>query len=510
MHSAARAILCMKAYFIRRLLLVPITMLGVTLLVFTVTRIVPGGPIERAMQEASAGGGDEAGGSSSNAQQQGGLNEEQIEELEEEYGYDKAIPVAYLQWVGVLPRERLVSKGEFSPGGEEAIGGDLVKDPKKETLVDLKGSGLQAKIVRKAAEPDRPAEPKKPEKPSGEQQEAYDVAKQKFQTAMTAWRAKMKESEADRREVVSAVFAVGGKEISDGNWKVRIELPEDRQKRWAGRNKSSIDKAPANYDARAVLYRSRFAGLLQLDLGRSTEFGDPVIRLILARIPIALYFGILSTLIIYGVCLPLGVVKAITHRTPLDNLSSVLIFVGYAIPGFALGAVMLVYLGARTGWFPMLGLDSPDADSLDFLGRIKDRAHHTVLPLICYVIGGFAWLTMMMKNNLMDNLAADYVRTAVAKGVSFRRAVFRHAFRNSFIPIASTLGHLITIFMGGSLLIESVFDIQGFGLLQYQALLGRDQTLIMGTLTITAFLMILGNILSDVIVAFVDPRIKYH
>jgi len=133
-----------------------------------------------------------------------------------------------------------------------------------------------------------------------------------------------------------------------------------------------------------------------------------------------------------------------------------------------------------------------------------------VLPLICYVIGGFAWLTMMMKNNLMDNLAADYVRTAVAKGVSFRRAVFRHAFRNSFIPIASTLGHLITIFMGGSLLIESVFDIQGFGLLQYQALLGRDQTLIMGTLTITAFLMILGNILSDVIVAFVDPRIKYH
>ena len=117
------------------------------------------------------------------------------------------------------------------------------------------------------------------------------------------------------------------------------------------------------------------------------------------------------------------------------------------------------------------------------VGKIKDLAHHTVLPLICYVIGCFALLTMMMKNNLMDNLAADYVRTAVAKGVSFRRAVFGHAFRNSIIPIATTLGQLITIFVGGTLLIETVFDIQGFGLLQYQAVLGRDLPVIMGTLT---------------------------
>jgi len=437
-------------------------LVGITLLVFTVTRIVPGGPIERAMQEASAGGGEEGGRSASDPRQQGGLSEEQIEELEEEYGYDKPIPSAYLQWLGFLPRERLMTKSNFSPGGEEAVGDALVTDPDTETLVNLKGTGRQAKVVR-----------------SG-------------------------------REVKSATFADTGEDIAEAGWQVRIQLPEDRQQRWAERNKSTVEKAPANYDARALVFKSRFAGLLQLDLGRSTEFGDPVILLILNRIPIALYFGILSTLIIYGVCLPLGVAKAIKHRTPIDNLSSLLIFVGYAIPGFALGAVMLVYLGARTGWFPMIGLESPDADSLSTWGQLKDRAHHTVLPLICHVIGGFAWLTMMMKNNLMDNLAADYVRTAVAKGVSFRRAVFRHAFRNSFIPIASTLGQLITIFMGGSLLIESVFDIQGFGLLQYQALLGRDQTVIMGTLTITAFLMLLGNVISDMIVAAIDPRIKYH
>jgi microcin C transport system permease protein len=125
-------------------------------------------------------------------------------------------------------------------------------------------------------------------------------------------------------------------------------------------------------------------------------------------------------------------------------------------------------------------------------------------------VSGFAMMTMMMKNNLMDNLAADYVRTAVAKGASFNRAVFKHAFRNSIIPIASTIGQLITILVGGSILIETVFDIQGFGLLQYQALIGRDQTVIMGTLTISAFLLVFGNILSDLIVAMIDPRVKFH
>ena len=305
--------------------------------------------------------------------------------------------MAYLQWLGLLPRERLVSKSEFRHGRRGSGRGELVTDPETETLVDLKGTGRQAKVVRAG------------------------------------------------REVKEAVFADSGKEIAGaglaGADRVAggpAEALGEAQQVDGGQGAGELRRAGGGVQAPVCR-----AGCSSTSAARR-EFGDPVIDLILDRIPIALYFGILSTLIIYGVCLPLGVVKAIKHRTPVDNLSSVLIFVGYAIPGFALGAVMLVYLGARTGWFPMIGLESPDADSLDAWGQIKDRAHHTVLPLICYVIGGFAWLTMMMKNNLMDNLAADYVRTAVAKGVSFHRAVFRHAFRNSFIPIASTLGQLIT------------------------------------------------------------------
>lgn len=438
--------------------MIPPTLLGVTLLVFTITRFVPGGPMERALQEAQKA---TEGGGSSSGQIGGGMSEEQVEELEEEYGFDKPIFQAYLQWLGALPRERRLSKADFREQGKDKVGGNFVGDSNN-TLILLKGSGKQAKVTRSGV------------------------------------------------VVTSATYLDDNRPIALDGWEIRLETVADRKERWSRRSGEEISKAPQNYDDRAIVYKTRFAGLLQGDLGRSTDFGDPVWNLIKGRIPVALYFGILTALITYGICLPLGILKAIKHRTMIDNLTSILIFVGYAIPGFALGALMLVYLGARGGWFPLFGLTDPNFDDMGTWDQFVDLLHHTALPLLCYVVGGFAWLTMMMKNNLMDNLAADYVRTAVAKGVSFRSAVFKHAFRNSFIPIASTLGQLITILVSGSILIESVFDIQGFGLLQYQALLGRDQTVIMGTLTIAAFLLVLGNILSDLIVAMVDPRVKFN
>ena len=434
------------------------------MIVFAITRLVPGGPIEHFLEEAQKAS---EGASSSGGQMAGGMNEEQIEKLEEEYGYDKPIFTSYLQWLGVLPRERFISKADFRAVGGDKIGtGDLIKDTDNEVLLVLKNDGRQVKVTREG------------------------------------------------KKVTSAVLVSSDMTLSESNdlggWQFRIETKKDRQERWAVRNKEIVDKAPQNYDDRVVGYKKAYAGILQGRLGVSTEFGDPVWSLIKDRIPIALYFGILTALITYGISLPLGILKAIKHRSAVDNLTSVLIFIGYAIPGFALGAVMLIYLGARGGWFPLFGLTSTDFSQMNFFEQMMDLAHHTVLPLTCYVIGGFAWLTMMMKNNLMENLATDYVRTAVAKGVSFRSAVFKHAFRNSIIPIASTMGQLITMIVGGSILIESVFDIQGFGLLQYQALLGRDQTVIMGTLTIAAALLLIGNVLSDIIVAIIDPRVKFN
>ena len=446
-----------KSYFLRRLLLIPPTLIGITLLVFTITRFVPGGPLERMLQESSRGA-DQGGKRAASNQSQGGMSEEQLEELEEQFGLDKPVFIAYCQWLGVAPREVRISKGEFGDRGDERIGSGL--DPATTGAVVLRGDGRAVQVKRL------------------------------------------------NETIVSAVFAQSGTPVENEGWKIRYESENDRKARYQRRN-SDKETTPA-YPPRAVIYQTRFSGVLQGNLGRSTVYSDPVDQMIFERMPTAAYFGLLTAIITYAICLPLGVLKALKHRTFIDTSSSVLIFLGYSIPGFALGAILLVHLGARMNLFPLFGLTSPDYDQLDSWAKVKDIAHHTVLPLTCYVIGSFAMLTMLTKNSLMDNLAADYVRTAVAKGVSYPRAVFFHAFRNSMIPVATSLGSLVEIFIGGSMLIETVFDIQGFGLLQYQAVIARDVPVIMGTLTVAAFLMLIGQVISDLLVAMVDPRIKFE
>ncbi len=445
-----------KSYFLRRLLLIFPTMIGITLLVFTITRFAPGGPGDRMLREAAGGGGG-ADGKRGSASKGSGLSEDQMEELEEQYSLDKSIFRGYGQWLGILPKETNLSKGEFGSQGEETIGGEV--DVEETAVIVLRGDGRLIHVKR-----------------GGE-------------------------------KIESAIFSDSGKPISEAGWRVRYETNADRKARFLRRNPGA--EAP-NYLPRAVVYQDRFMGLLQGDLGNSYTYNEPVDRMIAERMPVAAYFGLLTALITYSVSLPLGVLKALKHRTFIDSWTSVLIFIGYSIPGFALGAILLVHLGARQNWFPLFGMTSADFDQMDTWSKVKDLAHHTALPLLCYVISGFAMLTMLTKNNLMDNLAADYVRTAVAKGASFRKAVFAHAFRNSMIPVATSLGSLVTIFVGGSMMIETVFDIQGFGLLQYQSVLDVDIPVIMGTLTIAAFLMLIGNVISDLVVAMVDPRIKFE
>src|SRR5690606_36619353 len=136
--------------------------------------------------------------------------------------------------------------------------------------------------------------------------------------------------------------------------------------------------------------------------------------------------------------------------------------------------------------------------------------YHAALPLICYLISSFALVTLLMKNHLMDNLAADYMRTATAKGLDFRHAVRRHALRNSLIPIATTFGQNITLLVGGSFLIETIFDIDGFGLLGFTAILNRDYPVVMGVVLLASLLLLIGNIISDILVALVDPRIRFN
>ena len=148
-------------------------------------------------------------------------------------------------------------------------------------------------------------------------------------------------------------------------------------------------------------------------------------------------------------------------------------------------------------------------DEKNFIGKISDLVSHSVLPLICYLIGSFALVTLLLKNHLMDNLASDYIRTALAKGVSFKQAVIKHAMRNSLIPIATTFGQNIVLIVSGSFLIESIFDIDGFGLLGLSAILDRDYPVVMGVVLIASGLLLIGNIISDILVALVDPRVQF-
>lgn len=538
----------MKAYFLRRLLLVPITLLGVTLIVFFVSRTVPGGPIDLMLQQASqASEGGKSSDDSSSA-----LSDAQMEELEEQFGYDKPSFIAYLQWLGAWPKEQAISKADFRPS--RRLQADLISDPNTQALVTLAGTNRQAIITRSSAEATEVASANflKSDQPIASQGWSVRIESPLMRLERQARRKRSNTAELiDESLSRLALSTLTARELtntqpaesaptSKPTWSSDPRLNDLIRTRLAifqesdaflracraldfpqeqlSLNQLELEQLGANLSLslansspfRCVAFQGRFSGLIQGDLGRSSTYNDPVINMIIARLPIALYFGLLTALITYGICIPLGILKALKHRTLVDNVTSVIIFVGYSVPGFALGAVLLVFLGARMDLFPLAGLVSENFSELSSFGKLKNLAHHTVLPLLSYVIGGFAITTMMMKNNLMDNLAADYVRTAVAKGVSFRAAVFRHAFRNSFIPIATGLGQLITLMVAGSMLIEQVFDIPGFGLLKYQAIKDVDINVIMGTLTFAALLLLIGNILSDLIVALIDPRIKFH
>ncbi len=473
----------MRDYFIRRFLLIPPTLLGISMVVFAITRLAPGGPVEQAMmqmQQVSEDGGGRGAGDTDQA-----ISEEQKKQLERRYGYDKPIWKAYLIWLGIAPMERNFKEIKFPKGSDEVS--ERIRAPRFHVAaLDWDGDGYVARE-------EVPAHLARYVK--------FDLLDADGDGFVDGYEADVPEAVIARaRERVSLKKKGDSVSITNfdallGNWNVRLQEPD-----------------PDKPDAPAVaeLYTLRYSGVLQGDLGESFRFGEPVAEVIAERLPVSTYFGLLTFFCTYLVCIPLGILKAVKHKTWVDDASSILIFVGYAVPGYALGALLLLYFSVTLDWLPMGGLTSEGFEELSTWGKFKDLAAHTVQPLCCYLVGGFAFVTMLMKNHLMDNLAADYVRTAMAKGVSFRDATRRHALRNSLIPIATNVGHQVTLFVGGSFLIERIFDINGFGLLGFQSVLDSDVPVVMGVLMLSAFLMLLGNVLADALVALADPRVRFE
>lgn len=257
-------------------------------------------------------------------------------------------------------------------------------------------------------------------------------------------------------------------------------------------------------------YLDWLSKIIVFDFGESTRYYEPVGDMIAERLPVSLFYGGMTFFISYFISIPLGYYKAIKHGSVFDSVSSVLIFVGYALPGYVVGVFLITVFAYNLDWFPMGGFVGDDFDDYEtFFEQFKDIMWHAVLPLICYLIGDFATLTMTMKNNLMENISADYIRTAIAKGLPFKKAVKKHALQNSLIPIASHFGNSLLFFMTGSFLIEVIFNIDGIGLLGYESIVERDYPVVMGIVAINAVMLMVGNILSDLCVAVADPRVRF-
>ncbi|MCF8069533.1 MAG: ABC transporter permease subunit [Desulfobacterales bacterium] len=237
-------------------------------------------------------------------------------------------------------------------------------------------------------------------------------------------------------------------------------------------------------------------------------------EIISQRFQVSLIFGITGFILTYLVCIPLGILKALRHDKSFDITSSIIVFIGYAIPAFAFGMVLKMFFCGTVDelWdiFPVSGFHSDGFETMTFPEQAKDIFMHMFLPVICYMVGNFAVLTFLMKNSLLEQIGRDYVRTVLSKGGSFSRAIWHHAFRNSLIPVATGFGAILTVMFAGSVIIEQVFEIPGMGRLSLEAIVGRDYPVFMGILSLTSILGLIGNILSDFMYVIIDPRINFQ
>ena len=262
-----------------------------------------------------------------------------------------------------------------------------------------------------------------------------------------------------------------------------------------------------------VRFTNMLVDYLHFDFGESFFRNTSVIDLIIEKMPVSISLGLWSTLIIYLISIPLGIKKAVRHGSQFDIISSSIITVLYAIPGFLLAILLIVFFagGSYLDWFPLRGLTSNDFDELSLVSKVVDYFWHLTLPLIAFTIGGFATLTMLTKNSFLDEINKQYVVTARAKGLSESRVLYGHVFRNAMLIIISGFpAAFISIFFTGSLLIEVVFSLDGLGLLSFESVVNRDYPVFFGTLFIFTLLGLMVKLISDLIYIMVDPRIDFQ
>lgn len=248
------------------------------------------------------------------------------------------------------------------------------------------------------------------------------------------------------------------------------------------------------------------------DFGDSFFVDKSVIQMIKERLPVSISLGVWSTVLIYLISIPLGIRKAVRHGSKFDVWSSFFIILGSAIPVFLFAVILIIFFagGNYFAWFPLRGLTSEGFEHMSLIGKITDYLWHIFLPIFSMVIGGFAGLTMLTKNSFLDELHKQYVITARAKGISEKRVLYGHVFRNAMLIVISGLpATFISMFFSGSLLIEVIFSLNGMGLMGFEAAINRDYPVMFSTLYIFTLMGLLLNLISDITYTLVDPRISF-
>jgi microcin C transport system permease protein len=258
---------------------------------------------------------------------------------------------------------------------------------------------------------------------------------------------------------------------------------------------------------------SMMGNYLVFDFGNSYYHHKSVVELVISKLPVSMSLGLWTFLIVYFTCIPLGISKAIQDGSRFDVLSSTVILVGYAIPGFVLGIVLIVLFGGGSFWniFPLRGLVSDNWSDMTLVSKVLDYLWHMVLPVMASTVGSLAVMTLLTKNSFLEEIRKQYVLTARAKGLSENQVLYKHVFRNAIIPIITGFpGSFITAFFTGSLLIETIFSLDGMGLLAYSSVLNRDYPVVLGTLYFFTIIGLVSRLLSDLCYVLVDPRISFE
>ena len=304
--------------------------------------------------------------------------------------------------------------------------------------------------------------------------------------------------------------------IGGGAQEVRTSDGLEAYKGSVGLPKDFIDELEAQFGFDKPLWERFFSMMydyITFDFGDSYFRSISVIELIIEKMPVSISLGLWTTLLAYMISIPLGIRKALFDGTSFDNWTSTLIIIGYSIPGFLFAIFLLVLFagGSYLQLFPIRGLVSSNFENMSFFGQIKDYVWHIALPVIASTVSAFATLTLLTKNSFLDEIKKQYVITARSKGLSDQRVLYGHVFRNAMlIIIAGFPGLFISVFFGSSLIIETIFSLDGLGRLGFEAAVSRDYPVVFGTLYIFGLLGLVVGLLSDLMYVWVDPRIDFE